>query len=117
MQTSLRFVQFWLLLTLAPSFCNDVVIDKSSGLAFLACDPFKPYFYPPYELNNVSQVYGDGGIWVYDTNVWFCVTQLMVGCVDTSSPVTFSKWRVSSRRLSSYFSDYFALAKSSNDGK
>jgi hypothetical protein len=117
MPTGLRFFQFWLLLTLAPSFCNDVVIDKGSGLAFLACDPFKPYFYPPYELNNVSQVYGDGGIWVYDTNVWLCVTPLTVGPVNASSAFTFSRRRVSSRRLSSYFPDHFALTKSSNDGK
>jgi len=52
-----------------PPFCNDVVIDKESGLAFLACDPFKPSFYPPYGLDNPARVYGDGGIWLYDTNV------------------------------------------------
>jgi hypothetical protein len=56
-------------LTLGPAFCNDVVIDKDSGLAFLACDPFKPAFYPPYEMYNASRVYGEGGIWLYDTNV------------------------------------------------
>jgi hypothetical protein len=94
-----------------------VVIDKRSGLAFLACDPFKPYFYPPYELNNASQVYGDGGIWVYDTNVCLRVTQLTVDPVNASSAFTFSRWRVSSRRLSSYFTDYFALEKSFSDGK
>jgi hypothetical protein len=53
-----------------PPFCNDVVIDKESGLAFLACDPFKPSFYPPFELYNASRVYGDGGIWLFDTNVF-----------------------------------------------
>jgi hypothetical protein len=56
-------------LSLGPAFCNDIVIDKDSGLAFLACDPFKSAFYPPYELYNSSRVYGDGGIWLYDTNV------------------------------------------------
>ena len=56
-------------LSLGPAFCNDVVIDKDSGLAFLACDPFKPAFYPPYEIYNASRVYGEGGIWLYDTNV------------------------------------------------
>jgi hypothetical protein len=56
-------------LIVGPSFCSDVVIDKNSGLAFLACDPFKPSFYPPYELYNSSRVYGSGGIWLYDTNV------------------------------------------------
>jgi hypothetical protein len=56
-------------LNLAPPFCSDVVIDDDSGLAFLACDPFKPSFYPPYELYNSSRVYGGGGIWLYDTNV------------------------------------------------
>jgi len=58
-------------LTLGPPFCNDVVVDNDSGLAFLACDPFKSAFYPPYELYNSSRVYGNGGIWLYDTNV-FC---------------------------------------------
>lgn len=53
-----------------PPYCNDVAIDKDTGLAFLACDPFKPSFYPPYELSNLSRVYGSGGIWLYDTDVF-----------------------------------------------
>ena len=56
-------------LSTGRTFCNDVVIDKDSGLAFHACDPFQPAFYPPYEMYNASGVHGEGGIWLYDTNI------------------------------------------------
>jgi hypothetical protein len=72
-------------LIVGPPFCNDVVIDKESGLAFLACDPFKPSFYPPYELSNLSRVYGSGGIWLYDTNVLQFHSSLIVGCIITAN--------------------------------
>ena len=66
-------------LIVGPPFCNDVVIDKNTGLASLACDPFKSSFYPPYELSNLSRVYGSGGIWLYDTNVFQFISTLTAG--------------------------------------
>ena len=70
MSKGARFLLWRQTLNVGPAFCNDVIIDKDSGLAFLACDPFKPAVYPPYELYNSSRIYGEGGIWLYDTNVF-----------------------------------------------
>lgn len=78
-------------LIVGPPFCNDVVIDKVSGLAFLACDPFKSSFYPPYELSNLSRVYGSGGIWLYDTNVMQFILSLTVGCIVASNQITIPR--------------------------
>jgi hypothetical protein len=85
MPSCLRFLSDFSLLISGPPFCNDVVIDKESGLAFLACDPFKPSFYPPYEISNISRVYGSGGIWLYDTNVLQFNASLTLGRVITSN--------------------------------
>ena len=81
---------------LGPAYCNDLAIDDDSGLAFLACDPFKPSFYPPYGLHNASRVYGDGGIWLFDTNVCFSPFLLLIlGANIHADQITFQGRRTS----------------------
>jgi hypothetical protein len=106
MSTRPRFLSRTVLLTAGPPYCNDVVIDKVTGLAFLACDPFKPSFYPPYEMSNVSRVYGSGGIWLYDTNVLqIAFSSFMIGPIITSNKITISRGSSASSSVPSNFVD------------
>ncbi|CAG8623547.1 11363_t:CDS:2, partial [Acaulospora morrowiae] len=53
---------------LGPTYCEDVGIHRASGLAFISCDPSRPYFNSVLGFGNSSMAKGDGSIWMYDLN-------------------------------------------------
>ncbi|KAF9080120.1 hypothetical protein BGX23_002616 [Mortierella sp. AD031] len=51
-----------------PSYCDDVRIQRSLNIGFLACDPSFPYRNYAASIFDESKVKEDGALWVYDLN-------------------------------------------------
>ncbi|RUP43123.1 hypothetical protein BC936DRAFT_137576, partial [Jimgerdemannia flammicorona] len=51
-----------------PAYCEEVHLDKRSGLAFLSCDPYRPIWNPVLGIENEGLLTSNGEIWVQDLN-------------------------------------------------
>lgn len=56
-----------------PSFCEDVVLDKRTGVAYLSCDPTRLTWDARAgvfedDSDKLAEEYGTPGIWAWDTN-------------------------------------------------
>lgn len=75
-----------------PSFCEDVVLDRRTGVAYLSCDPTRLTWDPRVGIyedgsEKLAAEYGTPGIWAWDTNRRSLARKLYISSPPAEYPI------------------------------